>query len=180
MKGYKAFHWDMCCRPLLTPPMMYEIGETYRIPEMPVLCEKGFHFCREVIQVYDWYAPTFDTRVCEVVASGDVVEGPFPPKLATNCLTVVRELTPKEILGFLHTEGTFGSNSVRRNMLDSVASFYKLPERYVLWGFNSSTSRTPSEREIHRLRERADEWWELLKELFQELLEESKLEEAEK
>lgn len=169
MKGYKAFHFDLKCRPLFGPPFAYEIGRTYEMKDSPKLCRRGFHFCREVSDVYNWYAPAFDTRVCEVEAGGTVIEDAGVAKCVTNYLTIVKELSPGEISTTLHDADPLRSSYIKNRLLDSLYDFYHRPERYLLWGSKLSTQyRKPSETEIPRLRERADEWWALLEPVRQE------------
>ena len=164
MKGYKAFLFDLSCRPFAGYPMKYEVGKTYEIPEEPVLCKKGFHFCEELPHVYIWYCTTFDIRVCEIEATGTILTETDPPKCVTNRIRIGRELEPKEILAIIRKGGLRVPLNFEYDLMDSLRTFYQRPEKYILWGnpHSSKTSRTPSETEISQLRERADKWWDLL------------------
>ena len=44
MKAYKAFKRDMTCR-----GHEFKEGETYELEGKPVLCEHGFHFCKDLV-----------------------------------------------------------------------------------------------------------------------------------
>ena len=164
MKGYKAFYFDLSCRPFASYPMMYEVGKAYDIPGEPVLCKKGFHFCEELPYVYVWYCQTFDIRVCEVEATGFILTDTNLPKCVTNRIKIVRELEPNEILYTVHKGDLPALISFDYNLMVSLETFYQRPDRYILWGDGCSlvNIRTPSEHELPELRARADEWWRLL------------------
>ena len=49
-KAYKAFNADMTCR-----NFRYKEGETYELNDEPKLCEKGFHACLNLIDVFNYY-----------------------------------------------------------------------------------------------------------------------------
>lgn len=87
MKGYKAFGEDLTCR-----NFKYKVGKTYSIDEEPVLCEIGFHFCKKLADCYMYYPIHESTRICEVEATGDIVED-SSGKCVTNKITIVREIT---------------------------------------------------------------------------------------
>lgn len=61
MKAYKAFNADLTCR-----NFQYEIGKTYTMDEKPVPCERGFHACQHLNDVFVYYSPTEKIRICEV------------------------------------------------------------------------------------------------------------------
>lgn len=89
MKGYKAFNIDWTCR-----GFQYEIGKTYEMDDKPVICEKGFHFCKELIDCFFYYP--FDyirTRIAEVEAFRDIEEGSDgTSKCCTNKIRIIREI----------------------------------------------------------------------------------------
>lgn len=108
MKGFKGFDKNLCCR-----GFQYEVGKTYEMEEEPILCKRGFHFC-ETLEQAETYYPLVDyygvlsycpaikyyteVRFCEVEAVGKIVQDKPPyPKLATNKIKIVRELSPEEI-----------------------------------------------------------------------------------
>ncbi|MGL5173548.1 MAG: DUF7666 domain-containing protein [Olsenella sp.] len=94
IRGYKAFHTSddgyLRCR-----DMVYVVGETYALDGKPELCERGYHFCRRLVDCYDWYGR--DSRICEVEASGVVIDG-SDGKSVTNNIRIVRELDRHEVL----------------------------------------------------------------------------------
>lgn len=92
VKGYKAFHYDLSCRPNFTKKQ-YKIGHTYRLRsnQKLELCERGFHFCKELRDVFKFYPINERTRVCEVLALGNVIDG-SEGKSVTNIIKIVREI----------------------------------------------------------------------------------------
>ena len=96
MKGYKAFDADWTCR-----GFQYEIGKTYELPEGQELkvCESGFHFCKNPIDVFGYYPYNENTKIAEIEAFGDIQsEG---TKYVTNKIKIVREFTRGELLGLI-------------------------------------------------------------------------------
>ena len=116
--AYKGFDEDLTCR-----GFQYEIGKTYTMDGPPVLCKRGFHFCRKLIDVFGYYPRTVllddylhmpyddylnlypqriktDTRYCVVEVLGEIDWDPrgLDSKAVTNQIKIVRELTNKEII----------------------------------------------------------------------------------
>ena len=94
IKGYKAFDTTddggLRCR-----DMAYAVGESYALDGKPELCERGYHFCRRLVDCYGWYVR--DSRICEVEASGVVIDG-GDGKSVTDHIRIVRELDRHEVL----------------------------------------------------------------------------------
>jgi len=67
MKGYKAFNSDWTCR-----GFQYKVGETYEIDEEPIICERGFHFCRNLKDCFYFYPFCKDVKIAEVEALGEI------------------------------------------------------------------------------------------------------------
>lgn len=91
MKGYKAFNKDLTCK-----DMQYEVGQKYTFDGEPICCKQGFHFCKNIADVYNFYSMSDDTRICEVIALGDVVTDDNI-KYCTNKIKIVREIKSKAI-----------------------------------------------------------------------------------
>ena len=92
MKGYKAFHAGWKCR-----DFQYEIGKTYELPAGQTLkmCECGFHFCKNPIDVFGYYKTTDDVLIAEVEALGEIQqEG---TKYCTDKIRIVKEFTRKQL-----------------------------------------------------------------------------------
>lgn len=65
VKGYKAFNKNLKCRDI-----QYQVGKTYELEEYPVLCDKGFHFCKNIADIFVYYSFNCNTRVYEIIAHG--------------------------------------------------------------------------------------------------------------
>jgi hypothetical protein len=116
IKGYKAFHTSddggLQCR-----DMTYEVGKSYVLDGKPELCWRGYHFCRRLVDCYDWYKS--GSRICEVEASGVVIDG-RDGKSVTDHIHIVRELDRHEVLDLANVgKGCTGiRNSGDRNSGD--------------------------------------------------------------
>lgn len=117
MKGYKGFKEDWTCR-----DFQYKVGETYEMDGEISLCERGFHFCKELSDVFPYYPYGI---YAEVEVLGDVIENSdegSDSKCVTNKIKIIRQLDDEEIrkitnygrdnIGFMN-HGNF--NEGRRN-----------------------------------------------------------------
>ena len=96
VKGYKAFENDWTCR-----GFQYEVGQTYEMDVDIEVCERGFHFCENLADCFDFYPFNEDTRIAEVQADGNVkTDG---TKSVTDKITIIRELTWDEVLKVCNT-----------------------------------------------------------------------------
>ena len=115
-KGYKAFRTSddggLRCR-----DMVYVVGESYVLDGKPELCERGYHFCRRLVDCFAFYGG--DSRICEVEASGVVIDGD-DGKSVTDHIRIVRELDRHEVLDLANSgKGCTGiRNSGNRNSGD--------------------------------------------------------------
>ncbi len=67
MKGYKGFDKNLKCR-----GFQYEVGGEYEEPEPErKICEKGFHFCENPLDVFKYYSPS-NSRYAEVEGDGKI------------------------------------------------------------------------------------------------------------
>ena len=95
VRGYKGFENDFSCR-----GFQYEVGKTYEMDGEIELCERGFHFCRTMAQVFGYYSRK-DCRYAEVEAVGEVKEG--DDKCVTNKIRIIREIPHDEAVGMTNT-----------------------------------------------------------------------------
>ena len=95
LRGYKAFKDDLTCL-----DFQYEIGKTYEMDEKEIsLCSRGFHFCLDVANCFNFYP--FDkeiTRIAEVIAYDRILVDKIGNKYCTNKIEIVRELNWEEVL----------------------------------------------------------------------------------
>ena len=96
MRGYKAFNKDLSCR-----NFQYEVGKTYEMVDHPLLCMKGFHFCQNVNDVFNYYLKF--SRICEVEALGETITE--NNKSVTNKIKILREIVGKELSKIYYGNG---------------------------------------------------------------------------
>ena len=113
MKGYKVFKSDWTCR-----GFQYEVGKTYEMKEAPACCERGFHFCRKLIDCFNYYDFDSENKVAEVEALGKIEKG--GNKSCTDKIKIVRELTWYEVLDLVNVgkDNTGNRNSGNWNSGD--------------------------------------------------------------
>lgn len=93
MKGYKCFNIDWTCR-----GFQYQIGESYEIEDKPICCQKGFHFCTNLIDCFSYYPFCEETKVAEIEAYGEISEAKNKDsKKCTNKIKIIKELNKEEI-----------------------------------------------------------------------------------
>ena len=102
--GYKGFDINMTCR-----GFQYEVGQTYEMDGKIVLCERGFHFCRNMADVMGHYGQK-GCRYTEVEALGRVVDDGI--KSVTDKLRIVCELTWAEVLEVMYRQEELGFEDV--------------------------------------------------------------------
>ena len=104
IKGYKIMDEDYTCR-----EFHYEPNHSYSIKEDPIPCERGFHFCRELADCFNYYCPaahidmahniTYDLDVFKffnVKSNGTTYK--LGDKYCTNNITILEECSTEEIL----------------------------------------------------------------------------------
>lgn len=95
-RGYKVFNPDFTCM-----GFQYKVGETYHIPAKELKpCEKGFHFCKQLIDCFHYYLFDSKNKVAEVVATGEVIE--HEDKLVAHTIKIIRELSWDEVLELIN------------------------------------------------------------------------------
>ena len=95
VQGYKGFNADMTCQ-----GFKYEIGQTYEMDGEIKPCSQGFHFCRNMADVFNYYGKN-GCRYAEVEAFGKVIDS--DDKSVTDRIRIVRELTRAEVLEIMYT-----------------------------------------------------------------------------
>ena len=100
IEGYKITNSDYSCR-----GFKYELNHTYSMEEDPILCKKGFHFCKELVDCFNYYPPekiSFEKynldiyKFLKVRSNGTTYQ--LRDKYCTNNLTILEECTTEEIL----------------------------------------------------------------------------------
>ena len=91
IKGFKVFNPDWTCR-----NFKYEVGKTFEENITPSTCDRGFHFCKEAKDCFNYYSFNPDNKVAEVIAHGLIDEE--GDKCCTNKIEIVREIPWNELL----------------------------------------------------------------------------------
>ena len=95
MKGYKVFNSDWTCR-----KFKYEVGKTYEHKGVVNLCQEGFHFCKKLIDCFNYYSFDPKNKVAEIEAEGEIIER--TDKCVTSKITIIKELTWYEVLDYVN------------------------------------------------------------------------------
>ena len=96
MKGYKVFNSDWTCK-----GFQYKVGETYEIDGKPTCCKKGFHFCKKLVDCFNYYSFDPNNKVAEIESLGDVDFG--EDKYCTNKIKIIKELSWEEVLTLVNS-----------------------------------------------------------------------------
>ena len=109
VKGFKGFNQDLTCR-----GFQYEIGKTYEYNGEIELCSSGFHFCRKLQDVHQFY-DLKTSRICEIEADGKIDNDGIKSVCAR--IRIIRELSREEIDAAVNTgkDNTGLFNSGNRN-----------------------------------------------------------------
>lgn len=100
VNGYKIMNSDYTCR-----RFYYEPYHTYSIEEDPIPCERGFHFCKELDDCFNYYIPwvinrkTFNLdfhKYFKVKSNSTTYL--LDDKYCTNSITILDECSTEEIL----------------------------------------------------------------------------------
>ena len=86
IRGFKGFDKDLKCR-----GFQYEVGKTYDLKGKVECCEKGFHFCENPLEVFDYYTPN-NSRFCQVEGGGSVDTSKIDSKVATSHIHISEEI----------------------------------------------------------------------------------------
>ena len=97
MIGFKGFNKDFTCR-----DMKYKIGEIYKEVFRPILCEKGFHFCKFPLDVFYYYPPEYHSKYAlvetDIQNTGAIPPYPDDSKIVTNKIKIIKELSIKDMI----------------------------------------------------------------------------------
>ena len=93
MEGYKVFEPDWTCR-----GFQYEVGKTFEEDVTPSCCNRGFHFCKELKDCFNYYPFNPDNKVAKVIALGEIDEESDDSKCRTNKIQIVEEISWEDVL----------------------------------------------------------------------------------
>ena len=115
MEGYKVFEPDWTCR-----GFQYEVGKIFEEDVTPSCCNRGFHFCKELKDCFNYYPFNPDNKVAKVIALGEIDEESDDSKCCTNKIQIVEEISWEDVLRMVNLgKGNAGLwNSGNRNSGD--------------------------------------------------------------
>ena len=115
VKGFKGFNEDLTCR-----GFQYEIGKTYKHNGEVELCRSGFHFCRKLKDVHNFYNLK-TSRICEIEADGKIDDDGV--KSVCSRMRIVREVSREEVWSIINigekNTGMFNSGDRNSGNLNS-------------------------------------------------------------
>ena len=82
IRGFKAYNKGMKCM-----DFQYEEGEIYELKTKPSLCESGFHFCENPLDVLDYYN-LCDSEFSTIESLGDIDKRAGENKVSTNKIKI--------------------------------------------------------------------------------------------
>ena len=107
IKGYKAYEKGLVCK-----GFQYEVGKTYEQKESPKICDRGFHFCENPLDVLNYYN-LCECEFTEVEAEGKVdKEDDKDTKIATNKIKIGAKL---DLPMFIKASIDFVSESCKKD-----------------------------------------------------------------
>lgn len=89
VKGWKCFDENLQCR-----SFPFEVGKTHEHAGEIRLCSSGFHFHEHGENLFEYYANSLKTRVCEVIGHDVLADG---DKSVCRKIEIVRELSVIEV-----------------------------------------------------------------------------------
>ena len=145
VKGFKGTEKDMSCK-----GYRYELGKQFDLDDdiNPVLCEKGFHFCKNLKNVFryykigdgnrffevealvkksDWHSEQEKNRTCNLYVPYNCLPGFIvsDDKYSAKSIRFVRELAVDEVFGALGTDcdvREWADEQKKRAMETSIAA----------------------------------------------------------
>lgn len=93
VKGYKVFSPDWTCM-----GFQYEVGKTFEEDVTPSCCNRGFHFCKELKDCFNYYSFNPDNKVAKVIALGEIDEKSDDSKCCTNKIQIIEEISWEDVL----------------------------------------------------------------------------------
>lgn len=90
--SYKAFDKNMRCR-----DFQYEVGREYEMDGDIKCCNRGFHACKNPLEVWDYY-DMLNSRFAEVEQSGKIDEEGNSTKVCSSHIKIKAELKPADII----------------------------------------------------------------------------------
>ena len=91
VKGYKCFNKDFTCN-----NFQFKLGKKFKHDGEIELCKSGFHFCKQIRDVFNYYGFDKNNHVCEIEASGTILSD--GDKSVCSEIKIIKELSWSEVL----------------------------------------------------------------------------------
>ena len=144
IRGYKVFNHDWTCR-----GFQYKVGETYEHKGNISICERGFHFCRDIAKCFNYYDFNPNNKVAEIEALGNVESD--DDKSVTDKIKIVREISWEEMLRLAnsgkgnmglensgsHNSGWYNSGSYNSGFFNTKDATVKLFNRNTKYKYDT-------------------------------------------
>ncbi|MFW5895675.1 MAG: pentapeptide repeat-containing protein, partial [archaeon] len=156
VKGYKAFEPGWICK-----GFQYEFHKVHEHKGPLVLCQHGFHFCRKPAEVFDYYPFTPSTKIAEVEALGDIIEGDHcSSKCVTNKIKLIIEVPFEEVMKIVNLgynndgiKNIGNGNNGKANIGDFNKGNFNVGRKnegdYNIGGYNEGGFNTGSDNKGH-------------------------------
>ena len=95
VKGFKVFNPDWTCTPG-SNFKQYTCPGTFEEDVNVKVCNRGMHFCKNLVDCFDYQSFNPENKVAEVIAHGEIDER--DNRCCTNKLEIVREIPWSEVL----------------------------------------------------------------------------------
>lgn len=121
--GFKAFDNNLKCQGGEDTVnhhkwFQYRIGGEYKLEDYEELsiCERGFHFCTKLEDVYNYYPYT--SRICLIFATGKVIRSKKDSKCVTDKILIFSEINNPKI----KSDAIKASRINRQTIIDKMIS----------------------------------------------------------
>ena len=91
ISGFKGFNRDFTCL-----SFKFEVGQSYKHDGEIALCNSGFHFCENALDVLRYYPPT--SKFAKVEGEGKTVQATDDSKVCCSELTIGEEISLKVLI----------------------------------------------------------------------------------
>jgi hypothetical protein len=99
--AYKGFNINsnnqLYCR-----DMIFEVGKTYTLKGDPIMCQQGYHYCRNLNDI-DQHYNLRSSVICEVEILGKTVHDTDGRKSCTNKIKIIKMLTKEQVWSISNT-----------------------------------------------------------------------------
>ena len=98
VKGYKVFNSDWTCK-----NYQYKVGGEYKMDDDIRICQRGFHFCKKLVDCFDYYPFDSKNKVAEIEALGVIQDEENGNKSVTNHIKIIKELSWLEVCDLVNS-----------------------------------------------------------------------------